>query len=102
LEEDREEVSAALRARNYDESVMAKGRELTSITGRVMLSRFTDGLDDLARFKAAHADEKWLQEVEGDFTGPLLRSQDDQFTELRAALGFDAILDYDAHAALRR
>jgi uncharacterized protein len=40
--------------------------------------------------------------VEGDFTGPLLRSPDDQFTELRAALGFDAILDYDAQAALRR
>ena len=91
-----------LRAKTYDDSVIAKGRELTSITGRIMLSRFTDGLDDLRKFKAAHADEKWLQEVEGDFTGPLLRSPDDQFTELRAALGFDAILDYDAQAALRR
>jgi hypothetical protein len=102
LEEDREEVFGELRAKHYDESVMAKGRELTSITGRIMLSRFTDGLDDLAKFKAAHAGEKWLHEVEGDFTGPLLRSPDDQFTELRAALGFDAILDYDAQAALRR
>ena len=85
LEEDREEVLGELRAKHYDDSVMAKGRELTSITGRIMLSRFTDGLDDLRKFKAAHADEKWLQEVEGDFTGPLLRSPDDQFTELRAA-----------------
>jgi hypothetical protein len=102
LDEDREEVSAELRAKNYDDSVIAKGRELTSITSRIMLSRFTDGLDDLRRFKAAHAGEKWLGEVEGDFTGPLLRSPDDQFTELRAALGFDAILDYDAQAALRR
>ena len=82
--------------------MIAKGRELTSITGRVMLSRFTDGVDDLRKFKAAHADEKWLHEVEGDFTGPLLRSPDEQFTELRNALGFDAILDYDAQAALRR
>lgn len=102
LEEDREEVLGELRAKHYDESIMVKGRELTSITGRIMLSRFTDGLDDLAKFKAAHTDEKWLKEVEGDFTGPLLRSPDDQFTELRAALGFDAILDYDAQAALRR
>jgi dienelactone hydrolase len=102
LEEDREEVLDELSAKRYDDSVMAKGRELTSITGRIMLSRFTDGLDDLAKFKAAHADEKWLHEVEGDFTGPLLRSPDAQFTELRAALGFDAILDYDAQAALRR
>jgi alpha-beta hydrolase superfamily lysophospholipase len=102
LDEDREEVFGELRAKHYDDSVIAKGRELTSITSRIMLSRFTDGLEDLRKFKAAHADEKWLHEVEGDFTGPLLRSPDDQFTELRAALGFDAILDYDAQAALRR
>jgi pimeloyl-ACP methyl ester carboxylesterase len=102
LDEDREEVLGELRAKHYDESVMAKGRELTAITGRIMLSRFTDGLEDLRKFKAAHADEKWLKEVEGDFTGPLLRSPDEQFTELRSALGFDAILDYDAQGALRR
>lgn len=102
LEEDRYEVMSELRARHYDDGVVAKGRELTDITGRIMLSRFTDGLDDLRRFKEAHADAKWLKEVEGDFTGPLLHSPDDQFTELRALLGFDAILDYDAQAALRR
>jgi alpha-beta hydrolase superfamily lysophospholipase len=102
LDEDRNEVFDELRAKGYDESVMAKARELTSITGRIMLSRFTDGLEDMRKFKAAHADEKWLKDAEGDFTGPLLRSPDDQFTELRAALGFDAILDYDAQAALRR
>ena len=102
LDEDRGEVSGELRAKGYDDSVVAKGRELTAITSRIMLSRFTAGLDDLRKFKAAHANEKWLHEVEGDFTGPLVRSPDDQFTELRAALGFDAILDYDAQAALRR
>ncbi len=102
LDEDREEVLSEIRAKNYDAAVLANARELTAITGRIMLSRFTDGLEDLRRFKAAHTSEKWLSEVEGDFTGPLLRSPDDQFTELRAALGFDAILDYDAQAALRR
>jgi alpha-beta hydrolase superfamily lysophospholipase len=102
LEEDRFEVMNELRAKRYDDSVVAKGRELTDITGRIMLSRFTDGLEDLRKFKAAHTDAKWLQEVEGDFTGPLLRSPDDQFEELRKLLGFDAILDYDAQAALRR
>jgi pimeloyl-ACP methyl ester carboxylesterase len=102
LEEDRYEVMNELRAKRHDDSVVAKGRELTDITARIMLSRFTDGLEDLRKFKAAHADAKWLQEVEGDFTGPLLRSPDDQFEELRKLLGFDAILDYDAQAALRR
>ena len=102
LDEDRFEVMNELSAKRYDASVVAKGRELTDITARIMLSRFTDGLEDLRKFKAAHAGEKWLQEVEGDYTGPLLRSPDDQFEELRQLLGFDAILDYDAQAALRR
>jgi alpha-beta hydrolase superfamily lysophospholipase len=102
LEEDRFEVMNELRAKRYDDSVVAKGRELTDITARIMLSRFTDGLEDLRKFKAEHAGAKWLQEVEGDFTGPLLRSPDDQFEELRKLLGFDAIFDYDAPAALRR
>jgi alpha-beta hydrolase superfamily lysophospholipase len=102
LEEDRFEVMNELRGKRYDDSVVAKGRELTDITARIMLSRFTDGLEDLRKFKAEHAGAKWLQEVEGDFTGPLLRSPDDQFEELRKLLGFDAILDYDAPAALRR
>jgi pimeloyl-ACP methyl ester carboxylesterase len=102
LDEDRYEVMNELRAKNYDDAVIAKGRELSDITGRIMLSRFTDGLEDLRKFKAAYAGEKWLDEVEGDYTGPLLRSPDDEFKELRALLGFDAILDYDAQAALRR
>jgi pimeloyl-ACP methyl ester carboxylesterase len=102
LDEDRYEVMNELRAKNYDDVVVAKGRELTDITSRIMLSRFTDGLEDLRKFKAAHASEKWLGEVEGDYTGPLLRSPDAEFKELRAMLGFDAILDYDAQAALRR
>ena len=102
LDEDREEVLGELRAKHYDENIIAKARELTSITGRVMLSRFTDGLEDLRKFKAEHDSEKWLHEVEGDFTGPLLRSPDAEFKELRAMLGFDAIMDYDAQAALRR
>jgi alpha-beta hydrolase superfamily lysophospholipase len=102
LEEDRFEVMNELRGKRYDDSVVAKGRELTDITARIMLSRFTDGLEDLRKFKAEHAGAKWLQEVEGDFTGPLLRSPDDQFEELRKLLGFDAIFDYDAPAALRR
>src|SRR4029453_3622456 len=68
LDEDREEVLGELRAKHYDESVMAKGRELTSITGRIMLSRFTDGLADLRKFKDAHEAEKGLHKAAAFFT----------------------------------
>ena len=102
LEEDREEVVNELRARGYDDVVLADARRLTALTSRVLLSRFTDGLEELAQFKAAHANDGWLKEVEGDFTGPIVRGTAEQMEALRAALGFDAILDYDAAAPLQR
>ena len=103
LDEDREEVFAELRARGYDdEDVLAEARRLTALTARVLLSRFTDGVEELARFKAAHATDAWLDGVEGDFTGPMVRGGAEDLEALRDALAVDAILDYDAAAALRR
>jgi pimeloyl-ACP methyl ester carboxylesterase len=102
LEEDREEVSAELRAQGYGDAVLADAQRLTAITGRVLLSRFTDGVEELARFKAAHAADEWLKHVEGDYTGPMVRGSMEDMEALRDALAVDAILDYDAAAALRR
>ncbi|HKE96545.1 MAG TPA: hypothetical protein VKB34_19710, partial [Povalibacter sp.] len=102
LDEDREEVFQELRSKGCGEPVLSEARELTLITRRVLLSRFTTGLEDLRRFKAAHAQEPWLKEVEGDFTGPMVQTPEDQFGKLIEALSFDAILDYDARATLER
>lgn len=102
LDEDREEVQAELRSQGYGDEVLSKARMLTDITGKVLLSRFTAGMDELERFKSVHASERWLQQVEGDFTGLLVRTPADQMQDLRELLSFDIILDYDAEAALRR
>lgn len=102
LEEDREEVMNELRLMGYGNDVLAHAQRLTALTSRVLLSRFTDGLDELAQFKAAHANEEWLKHVEGDFTGLLARGGEENLEALRSALAFDAILDYDAAATLRR
>lgn len=102
LDEDREEVMQELRAKGYGQDVLKAARRLTDITHRVLLSRFTQGLPELEQFKREHAGAKWLKEIEGDFTGPLVRTPPSELPVLIKEVSYDMILDYDAEAALQR
>lgn len=73
LGEEREDVMAVLRARGHGDEVLGKAREVTDATGEVMASGFTRGLDRLAEVRARYAGEAWLDDVEGEFSGELLR-----------------------------
>ncbi|MBJ7573996.1 alpha/beta hydrolase [Luteimonas sp. MC1828] len=73
LAEDREEVMAMLRARGHGDDVLRKARELTDATGEIMASGFTRGFDQLAAVRERYAGEAWLDDVEGEFSGELLR-----------------------------
>ncbi|MBB1471819.1 MULTISPECIES: alpha/beta hydrolase [unclassified Luteimonas] len=73
LAEDREEVMSVLRARGHGDDVLRKARELTDASGEVMASGFTRGFDQLATVRARYAGEAWLDDVEGEFSGELLR-----------------------------
>lgn len=73
LAEDREEVMAGLRARGYGDDVLRKARQLTDATGEIMSSGFTRGFETLAAVRERYAGEAWLDDVEGEFSGELLR-----------------------------
>jgi hypothetical protein len=49
LEEDRLEVAQSLRMSGYDAEVLAKGEQLHRAAAEVMMSRFSEGLDELER-----------------------------------------------------
>ncbi len=76
LAEDREQVFDGLRAKGYGEDVIAKAREITDATGRLMASGFTEGFEQLRAAKARHRDAPWLADIEGEFSGELLRIPD--------------------------
>lgn len=73
LAEDREEVMLDLREHGWGPEVLAKAREITDATGVVMASDFKDGFDGLAAVKARYGAEPWLKDIQGEFTGDLLR-----------------------------
>jgi uncharacterized protein len=72
LAEDREEVFDDLRTAGYGDDVIAKAREITDATGRVMALDFKDGFDQLDAVRAKYKNEPWYPKIKGEFTGDIL------------------------------
>jgi hypothetical protein len=96
LEEDRLEVAQSLRMSGYDDAeVLAKGEQLHRAAAKVMMSRFTEGLDELERLKAAYGSEPWFAKIGGDFTSPLTATPAERMPEVQALFDFSYDLAYE-------
>ncbi len=72
--EDRDEMAAYIKKAGYGERELAQLRTLTSITAKIVRSNWSDGWDELAAWRAAHADEAWLESLPStSYTGVLLQ-----------------------------
>lgn len=74
LAEDREQVMLDLRSKGYGPDVLAKAREVTDATGRVVASGFKSGWDELAAVTAKYRDELWFKDFRGEFSGDVARN----------------------------
>lgn len=74
LAEDREEVMLGLAAKGWGPEVQAKAREITDATGKVVASRFKDGWTELAAVKAKYEKEPWFKDVDGEFSGEVIKN----------------------------
>jgi pimeloyl-ACP methyl ester carboxylesterase len=103
LEEDQEQVFSELRRKHYDDSVIARAREVTDATGAVIASHFTSGFEELARVKKRYAAEPWFAEIRGEFTGDVLVEDEAQLRRTGASRldNLGIIWHYDAVAVLR-
>lgn len=81
LEENAEQVFDEMRRAGYDENEIELAREVTDATGGIVASHFSEGFDELKRVKRKYADKPWFMEIEGEFTGMILRASEE---ELRA------------------
>lgn len=102
LEEDRMEVAQSLRVRGYGADVLAKGQELHSAAARVMMSRFSEGLDELERLKATYHDESWFADIGGDFTSVLTSTPAERMREAQALFDFPYDLAYEPVPTIRK
>lgn len=68
LAEDRDEVQLRLRNAGFEAEDLAKAKEITDVTGRLLATNFADGGDDLKRLRAAYQDEPWFEHMAGGVT----------------------------------
>lgn len=74
LAEDREQVMGVLRDKGHKADVLAKAREVTDATGKLIASGFHEGFDDLDRVRLKYGDEPWFDDLKGEFTGSIVRA----------------------------
>ncbi|MFC2951206.1 alpha/beta fold hydrolase [Marinicaulis aureus] len=88
LEENAEQVFDEMRRAGYDDKEIELAHEVADATGEIVASHFSDGFDELKRIKTKYKDKPWLAEIEGEFTGLILRASDEEL-ELGMIDGFD-------------
>jgi len=103
IEEDRDQVFAELRERGYDDRIVSKARDVTNATAAVMRSHFSAGFEQLAEVKRRYAGEPWFNEIQGEFTGELLRTPEADLRRLGRARfdNLELIWDYDSRPVIR-
>jgi len=101
LEEDRLEVEQQLRTRGHGPEALAKGRAMHDIAARVLVSRFIEGLDELAQAQSKYGSEPWFRDLGGDITATLMLTPPEGLPQLKAAFDFPYDLGYDPLPAAR-
>lgn len=104
IEEDREQVLSEMRARGYGEPDLSEARQVAAATGRLVSSRFTAGFEQLAEVRRLHGAKPWFNQIEGEFTGAVLREKDADLRRIGPALfdNLELIWDYDSGPTIAR
>lgn len=96
IAQDQQLVEQQLFDAGYDSAVLAKARELTAITARIVRSDMNDGLDELEAFKAANVNEAWLKAIQPkSYTGLFLMFPSEVIKTNGPALAQGMRFDYE-------
>lgn len=102
LAEDRGEVMLGLKEKGYGEDVLAKARKVTDATGLIMASNFERGWDELDALRKAYGQEPWFKDVNGEFSGEILRRTREDAIQVGRATDVGTSWDYEPLPVLEK
>jgi pimeloyl-ACP methyl ester carboxylesterase len=104
IDEDREQVLSEMRAKGYGEPDLAQAREVAAATSRLLTSGFTAGFEQLADVKRRYGAKPWFSQIEGEYTGDILREREVDLRRVGPALfdNLELIWDYDSRPVLAK
>jgi hypothetical protein len=104
IEEDREQLVSEVRAAGQGDEAVGLVNRLSSATGKLLLSNFTAGYDELDAVRRDMAGKAWAATIAGEHSGAMLRMSNDELRRVGRARfdNLELIWDYDALAALKK
>ena len=104
LEEDRDQVLSEMRSKAYAASDIAEAQQLAEAAGKLVQSNFTQGFEQFDALKRRYSSRPWFRQIQGEYTGDMLRMSDADLRRIGRALfdNLELIWDHDSSAALRR
>ena len=104
IDEDREQVLSEMRAKGYGEPDLSQAREVAGATSRLLTSGFTAGFEQLAAVKRRYGAKPWFSQIEGEYTGEILREKEVDLRRIGPALfdNLELIWDYDSRPVLAK
>lgn len=97
VEQDVWQVSYQLRQQGFGPDVLAKAARVTAAIGEFVSSGYQSGLETVKALQAQYAGEPWLSQVDGQYSGEILRGEIQRAKEESPGV----IWNYDAAAVLR-
>lgn len=104
IEEDREQMVSEVRAAGLGDDAVALVNRLSAATSQLLLSGFHTGYEALDAVRRDMADKPWAAKIEGEYSGAIARTPNDELKRIGRARvdNLELIWDYDAVAALKK
>ena len=104
IEEDREQVLSEMRAKGFGNPDLSQAREVAAAAAKVVSSRFTTGFERLADVKRLYGAKPWFSQIQGEFTGEVLREDEADLRRIGTALfdNLELIWGYDSRPTIAK
>ncbi len=104
IDEDRDQVLTEMRVKGYGEPDLSQAREVAEAAEALVESRFTSGFERLAEVKRRYAAKPWFGQIQGEFTGDVLRESEADLRRVGAAVfdNVELIWNYDSRPVLAK
>lgn len=104
VEEDREQLLDEARRMKLDGTALGQVEGLSRATAALVRSHFASGYAELAKVRRAIGNAAWAKQIEGEYSGAMLRTSDADLHRIGRARfdNLELLWDYDAAAVLRR
>jgi pimeloyl-ACP methyl ester carboxylesterase len=104
IDEDRDQMLLEAQTLGLNDHDKAQIRRLSQATAKIVSSHFTSGFEALDTLRKEAGNEKWVRQINGEYSGDMLRMSDNDLRRVGRAVfdNLEIIWNYDSTSVLNR